>query len=798
MLQIAESIVLPAMDDIAFFDTTGQDVRGGIFSSASKYRSASETQPEEPTADDAVKAPEQIITSNEDPASATPETTGPGQRVPSKAKTLGPGLESLAKEEAVKAISRVDTAPAEIGAATAPKRTSGFEKWFPPVPGLVPSLTGEKDASSSSTAPLAVRDKGINGSAVEPRRASMSAGPKLVIPDSNPSSSSGARTPSPPHLIETPISMRSLPGTSGSIDTGSNPSINSIAPSSNLTASSPSSTTTTASASSSATLLSAVKQYRAGDKKALQDITKTGMDGVKKGWMSFAAKRKALVSGEPPSPEQKPANPVPYRPAEDDRDAAAGIAVGRTSMSGDGLSRSMEGKSLKERLDAAAHLNAAASTSATAGTSASMTTVTGRPRSGTESSKSSLSAKPSLLSSPSKSSVPTLSPTSAPHANWTPVSRTGDADHPAADPVRRGSSGSITSVKGKTQVQPVLTQPGVGKGMVVPRVPKRPGEVTGLGSSPGQGMVRKVSEGKEILRDAIPLDTGAAKGTGTSKLEDESSHVGDRSAGSEGFGREQADSASEEQIGDSDRPSLTSHPESKTSGSPSRGDLATAIENDQRIPALSDTPSCLSKKENAKVGSRPGSIRHQDRQGDLASAIEAEQALPPAHNSTAVLGDTAQASKMPPVHSHIPNEPISSAHTIPMPSAQTSSEPNNDLTSAIEADTSVPHVVDLRSDAGKGQDLARAIAADSATPPVHPSDLPKLTKEASTRSTESLVADIAVPPLPPRRPASTGSDRRIDQDGKEDAEGKSGPMTPRSEAEDALRKLSEKGGMART
>ena len=41
--------------------------------------------------------------------------------------------------------------------------------------------------------------------------------------------------------------------------------------------------------------------------------------------------------------------------------------------------------------------------------------------------------------------------------------------------------------------------------MVVPRVVKRPGEVTGLGNSPGQGLTRKISE------DAGPTTSSANK-----------------------------------------------------------------------------------------------------------------------------------------------------------------------------------------------------------------------------------------------------------------------------------------------
>lgn len=731
---------MPAMDDIAFFDTASLDIRGGIFSSASKYWSdPTKAATEEAVAEEA-KANEEVIASPED-------VTGGGldgirKRRPSKSRTLDATLD---KDEPTIGIARVDTAPANLDAGVSTsvqKRTSGLDKWFSPVPSVT-SLIGTPDSSTSSSsttkaATPIIQPKPRTLSSAIP--SSSTSTPTLITPSAPPSSS---RDPSPSSKPQSPVS---IPSTSSdrrtSIDTSS-------LASTTLGTSPVTNTDGTSPATSSAALFSAVKQFRAGDKKALQDITKTGMDGVKKGWMNFAAKRKVTpLGGAPASPEQqvehRPSKPVPYRPMEEDAGTAYARAMGQGSSLDGGERKSVVdngvGKSLKERLDAAAHAASLASASASGSVSHSASNsistpvpmsinTNGRSRSGTDSSKHSTTttshtSKPSLLSSPSKISVPTLSATtpSIGDTQWTPVARPSATDITPADlsitserrsmdeVVGRLSMDSIRSSGSTRQQQPVSVQPGMGRGMVVPRVPKRPGEVTGLGSSPGVGIVRTISDaGEEVLKDVVKDEK---KGEGSKRNVDASGK------------------------GVSEGKTVPSVP----------------------LPSNSEGQG-LSASRAAALQKSP--ISNGGTKGDLASAIESDQAVPP-------VSDTQAPS--------LPNRPSASNTLKPDQSEQPMKDPTKgDLASAIEADSAVPPVLPIRN----GPRSTTTPSKDDSTnkPLTHP-------------TSESSPPSKTAPTLPDRPKVEVHKETQTSVGTVEDG-AKSGSVTPKSGAEEALRKISK-------
>ena len=173
-----------------------------------------------------------------------------------------------------------------------------------------------------------------------------------------------------------------------------------------------------------------------------------------------------------------------------------------THTSGNGLSTSPNavlgrspGKSLQERLRDTARA-AEAANAATLGHHPD-----GRVRSASNTSNTSnpATARPALLSSPSKGEPSVSEPdlVSATHHN------------------RRGSTLSDKDRRPSTSTTPpVLSQPAGGRSMVVPRVSKRSGEVTGLGAGEisGQGHVTKQTDGVKNLpaesRDTETVNVG--------------------------------------------------------------------------------------------------------------------------------------------------------------------------------------------------------------------------------------------------------------------------------------------------
>ena len=206
---------------------------------------------------------------------------------------------------------------------------------------------------------------------------------------------------------------------------------------------------------------SLLESFRARDKQAIAAQVSSAKSVVRKWGIDFAAKRRADfqapatgtgIKGQPQGQTQPQAI---YRPQEDDRLHSTGptSTAGASTSLGHSPTRT-----LQERLNDAAKAAAIANS-----------TTTNRERSHSNLSTTSTSSRPTLLASPSKSGA-------------------------VAGPSISEPTFTLSDQKPRRDSVPVLMQPSAGRGMVVPRVVKRPGEVTGLGNSPGKGLTRKISE----------------------------------------------------------------------------------------------------------------------------------------------------------------------------------------------------------------------------------------------------------------------------------------------------------------
>jgi hypothetical protein len=204
---------------------------------------------------------------------------------------------------------------------------------------------------------------------------------------------------------------------------------------------------------------SLLESFRARDKQAIAAQVSSAKSVVRKWGIDFAAKRRADFQAPATGTGIKGQQTQPqaiYRPHEDDRLHSSHAAS--TSGASTSLGHSPN-RTLQERLNDAAKAAAIANS----------TTTTNRERSHSNLSNTSSSSRPTLLASPSKSGA-------------------------VAGPSISEPTFTLSDQKPRRDSVPVLMQPSAGRGMVVPRVVKRPGEVTGLGNSPGHGLTRKISE----------------------------------------------------------------------------------------------------------------------------------------------------------------------------------------------------------------------------------------------------------------------------------------------------------------
>ncbi|WWD18383.1 hypothetical protein CI109_102833 [Kwoniella shandongensis] len=487
---IADSIVLPNMDDLAFFDTSRLDVRGGIFSEATKVKrnvkgeEVESTQPKESAVE--------IETSHEDPSSATPATASNIRKrhaVKSKSIDL---LTTGTSEPADLGISRTETAPPGTSLGGTAKKAAAIQatkKWFahtgatqPPSLSSQTVKGGLPNTSTDSLERARSRSSDRHGSITVDSlipESNFSNTPEVTAVQVSSSTAGLAEGGAGDHPVASDQQDVLPPGKDSQL---SDVDARSGRPAETKSIATPTTTNTSASPGQAAPPMGAsvssaslISSLRSRDKKALQAQMGTAKEQMKKWGVNFAAKRRAGSMNHEHSEEREEYRPAAlYRPPEADPRDDAPLPTTTASHHSPG-----SGMSLQERLNAAAHAAATAPIS-----------VPSRDRS------SSSASRLSLLNSPSKAAI---TPASASPPGWTLSSAKATTgvvkDEASAAPSASSTIGTADQSRrpSSSSHHTVFTQPAGGRSMVVPRVPKRPGQVTGIGSNLGEGMVRKVS-----------------------------------------------------------------------------------------------------------------------------------------------------------------------------------------------------------------------------------------------------------------------------------------------------------------
>ncbi|WVQ65855.1 uncharacterized protein L199_004033 [Kwoniella botswanensis] len=547
---IAESVVLPNMDDLAFFDTAKMSVRGGIFNESSKIKRGEETEQPET----AVPVSEsEIQTSNEDPASAVPSTSSLRKRNPLKSRTIDINELGQAEEAPQLGLPRTDTAPPTLSNGTTNRTAATVQatkKWFAQTGSArPPSLTAQtvtggfkhssddnqlrQRSNSSEVQGTALSDPTLvdanftNSPAIAAVQVSSSTAPlseeeKRSLEAVQPSDSTPTPTP------RGDINIRALQGEPRASDAS-------------VASTSSSSTGTIPSAAPHSSTASLISSLRARDKQAIQAQVGTARDSLKKWGVGLAAKRKAMKEGVQHREEHRP--PALYRPPEEDFREDE-----RSSAS------TSPNRSLQDRLNAAAHAGA---------TSVPMT-IPSRGRSASSSSRPSLFASPKSAASPASASPPKWSPPSSKPTTGVVRDDISQISNPST---------SVPSHTRRTSnTAPVFVQPTSGRSMVVPRVPKRPGQVTGIGHNAAEPMIRKVST-EDGLREKRVEDVHAEESRAPPALPPRKSKESSRPT---------QDSA----VGDSNSPDIPSPAKPST---PAPSDVPPPLPPRKSSPAASST-----------------------------------------------------------------------------------------------------------------------------------------------------------------------------------------------------------------
>ena len=479
--------MLPNMDDVAFFKTTSLDIRGAIFSSAGKKT----VGPEKdllPGDEESTQPGVDVATLAEDPSSATAEIPSIRLRRPAKSqttetKTITPptaSTDSLAAPPAAgESLPRTETAPASLSSAPGARRTAAVEatkKWFASS-GKPASITSKRSTQSNESQETLPR----------PSRAGASGRPESVLSEASSVHLEHDRpvSKSVPSLVE---SGQTAPIGEASDSASTSPrkdkkSLLSLSRTSSSDLSTTRSLETnddphTSARASAANLISSI---RARDKQATIAQVSSAKDAVKKWGVTWAAKRRGLQGEMDERDETKPA--AIYRPPDQDLTGTGHRRI-PSDLNTNGLSKSPDGprspRTLKERLDAAAQVS---TTQALSSDDHELT----RHRS-----TSSASGRPSLISTSSADSRLGTSP-----PQWTLGSSAPTTEVAKKDVVAPNiaSTSSLTSTSTTTSIGSMVSrQPAAGRGMVVPRIPVRPGIVTGMGSSgSGSGITRRIS-----------------------------------------------------------------------------------------------------------------------------------------------------------------------------------------------------------------------------------------------------------------------------------------------------------------
>ena len=436
------------MDDIAFFDTSLFGIRGGIFSEAGKLprdQAGVETAPE------STIQPGDVVMAAEDPSSAVPEVPTLRQRHLAKSQTL----DTTHPIE----ILQVETSERMPRKEAPPNAVLGIPKRPPEVNATKQTNQLDQSASLSSQAESGGPRNGLQ-EGVDWR---------LSIAEADKSASDLVDKSA---IGDTQIVSRQSPMNGGNASSSLTGAISSQLIGERSTLSLPKSSTDSARSStddlpvipvaenaaeipSTAALLNSI---RTRDKKAIQSQVNTARDAVKKWGVNWAAKRRTNL---------------PDKLDERDENHPAALYLPPENQAGpSGLGKSPESpnhaQTLKERLDAAAH------------------SPPNRARSASSSSRNSTTgSKPALLSTQPKSAVAPGEPSTM------PLKLTVASSRSSSEILRDSVAGPNSSWP--TSGGSVSTQPSAGRTMIVPRVPKRPGEVTGIGSHPVEGIVRRIS-----------------------------------------------------------------------------------------------------------------------------------------------------------------------------------------------------------------------------------------------------------------------------------------------------------------
>ncbi|KIR29806.1 endoplasmic reticulum protein [Cryptococcus deuterogattii LA55] len=529
---IAESVVLPNMDDLAFFNSCDYPVRGGIFNYAAKIKRNAKGEKED-TFQSSEESKQEAVSSGSEASSTTlrhrhqkQTSHTPTIVVPSLTSTApSPSLlSSQLGADTGTEIVRTESTPATFSSSSASSRKaaalSATKKWFA-APGVKPSssmtqnLTGgvgqEPNDDSSTSGNLSKRStesQGFDRKIGQGGQKNWENRPEVTSVEVSLSTTSHPDIPGPVQASKVSDLTSDSTSTLGLV--AASPSkfseTSSIATSSTETSlktipTDQNEISTIPHQLGMASTSSLISSLRSRDKKALQAQMGSAKEQMKKWSVNFGAKRrlKAGTTEEGDGSEKDEGKQALYRPREEEEDVRDDDHVPSPSQSHSHkrtTSSQSHGLSLQERLNAAAH-----ETHATVlpHTPSNPMFIPERQRS------SSTASRPSLLSSPSK--TPSLAPVGISPPTWAPeggrptVGVFSDEAASTSSNILAAQAQSMS--EGHTRRQsistPVSTQPAAGRSMVVPRVPKRPGQVTGIGSS--DLLPSKMNEGSTVERD---------------------------------------------------------------------------------------------------------------------------------------------------------------------------------------------------------------------------------------------------------------------------------------------------------
>lgn len=498
---MSEAIVAPNLDDLSFFDTQQMDVRGGIFNESSKM-AASPKEREEVVIKDGPSQPGVTLNPAVVPSTAaiaTTETTKSkgffgGRRTPSPTKSKSsrksrtpspkgaaiglPGSLRKAQVEEESALHKSATEPVLTSEpmAMVDSSDSGVrvrrKQTIPSINGLPVSDRRTMPDANAPTRPQTIHTDLITGAGVDPGVASANSGSSAPIPIAR--SSPTERTGSLFSAFARPKSVAST----DSKDSKAQSTTRSASPSDTLHQRQSGETARPGEETRPTTQTTIIESIRARDKAALEaramasktKMFKWGTESLAKGRAEYARLRQSQAeSSRAPAAAAQPV-PVPaplYRPPSEDGGSSASPSS-HTALS--------PAKTFQERLNERARAAAAAADGS------------GRDRSASNASASSGSARHALLSaSPSKADAAISAPTTSEPELVMTTRRSPDKPSASADHDARRPSFNATSPA-------VQKQPLAGVGMTVPRVPKRAGQVTGLGSSPASAALLSASQ----------------------------------------------------------------------------------------------------------------------------------------------------------------------------------------------------------------------------------------------------------------------------------------------------------------